>query len=127
MAKNMAKTSTKTKKKNGAMTLERFASAIQKDFQAIYKMIAEIMENMATKSDVWKVRQEMATRAELNEVRNDVRMITESMVSKADLERGFEPIKQDIREIKEAYIEDLRSRTGFIEKKLGIRPERRAA
>ena len=61
------------------MTLEDFALAIQNDYLAIRK-------DMATKADLWPIERDIKTMdSNVRDIRDDVKMITDTMVSKADL------------------------------------------
>lgn len=80
------------------------------------------------------VREEMATKQELGEVRAmvkdlraDVKMVTEVMVSKADL---AETVRRELDAApfaKESEVKELRERIAVVERKLGIEKARRAA
>jgi len=73
------------------------------------------------KEDIRQIRTEMmklATREELREVREDVKMITDSMVSKADLEALREELVREIKDGK--HIDQLRERLYLVEQKLGM-------
>jgi hypothetical protein len=62
--------------------------AIDGFFRAILEDLFAIRRDMATKDDIRQIREEMAnlaTRTVLREVRDDVRRLTDMMVSKADL------------------------------------------
>ena len=108
----------KTKIKKKPMTLEDFAGAIQKDYLAIRK-------DMATKDDLYALGTKMVTREEFRELRSDVKMITDTMVSKADL---ASTIAEELGKSEhERKIEDLRTRVNVLEQKVGIRPAHRAA
>jgi len=114
---------TKTKKK--AMTLDDFAVAIQKD-----------LARMATKGDIKAIREEMATKEDFRQIRGemgigfrnldaDVKMITEAMVSKADL---ADTLAEELAKSPYArQIQDLETRVHVLESKLGVKPTRRAA
>ena len=109
----------KTKTKKKPMTLEDFAGAIQTDLAC-----------MATKDDIrkdlWPMQRDIKTlTSNLRDVRNDVKMITETMVSKADL---ASTIAEELGKSEhERKIEDLRTRVNVVEQKLGIKPAHRAA
>jgi len=121
----MAAKQTKTKKK--AMTLDDFAVAIQKDHIALRKDVAtgfaEIREEMATKEDIRQVRAEVGIG--FRNLDADVKMITDAMVSKADLantlaeELGKSPYARQIQ--------DLQTRVNVLETKVGIKTTRRPA
>ena len=107
------------KPKKKAMTLEDFALAIQKDYLAIRK-------DMATKADLWPLERDIKTLdANVRGMRDDVKMITDTMVSKADLantlaeELAKSPYARQIR--------NLETRVHAVESKLGMKPSRRAA
>lgn len=115
----------KTKKK--AMTLDDFAVAIQKDYAALRKGMAtgfaEIREEMATKEGIRQIRAEMGIG--FRNVDADVKMLTDAMVSKADLANT---LAEELAKSPYArQIQDLQSRVNVLESKLGIKPSRRAA
>ena len=117
-----------SKPKKRTDSFDRYARAIQDDIAALGKSMKEgfqsIREEMATKDDIRQVREQMVTKGEFKEVRDDVKRITDAMVSKADLE---ETIRDDFGKSRHAkHIEDLRSRVGHIEEKLGMKPTRHA-
>ena len=95
--------------------MEDFAAAIQKD-----------LARMVTKDDLLPIQRDIRTlHANLKDVRDDVKMITETMVSKADL---AETLAEELA--KSSYgrrVDDLRTRVNVIEEKLGIKPTHRAA
>jgi hypothetical protein len=115
----------KTKPKKKAMTLDDFALAIQKD-----------LARMATKDDIKAIRDDMATKAELQQLRSemgigfrnfdaDMKMMAEAMVSKADLANT---LAEELAKSPYArQIQDLQTRVQVLEGKLGIKPTRRAA
>ena len=105
---------------------EKFATAIQKDITTMGTKIATmadtldlVVTTMATKDDLWKLRQDMATREELRELREDIKRITDVMVSKADLEALRDELILEIRSGK--TVEELRERLAVVEGKLGIK------
>ena len=112
------------KPKNKINTLDEFAAAIHRDYVAI-------SEKMATKDDIQSIRGEMATKLELGEVKmtlkhiqEDVKQITDNMVSKAGLENT---IRDEFGKSDHAKkIEKLHERVSRIEEKLGIRETRHA-
>jgi hypothetical protein len=106
-------------KKRKPMTLEDFAVAIQKDYLAIRK-------DMATKADLWPIERDIKTLdGNVRDLRNDVKMITDTMVSKADLANT---LAEELAKAPYArQIEDLRTRVNVLEGKLGIKPNHRAA
>jgi hypothetical protein len=111
----------KPKPKKKPATFDTFFRAIQEDLFVIRK-------EMATKEDIRAIRGEMAnlaTRAELREVRDDVKRVTDMMVSKADLEALREELLREIKDGK--HIDELRERLVVVERKLGIEKSRRAA
>jgi len=118
-----------TKKK--PMTLEDFAAAVHKDYLDIRKEMAtkedirELRSEMATKSELYALSQKVVTREEFRGIHSDVKMITDSMVSKADLEALREDLLHEMRHGNP--IEGLRERLEIVEKKLGIKSTRRAA
>ena len=102
-------------KKKKPMTLDAFAVLIQKD-----------LSRMATKEDLWPMQRDIKTlTSQLKEAREDVKQITDSMVSKADLANT---IGEELA--KSAYarqLHDLHHRVNVLEEKLGIKPTHRAA
>jgi hypothetical protein len=118
-------TTKKTKPKKKAMTLDDFALAIQKD-----------LARMATKDDIKAIRDDMATKAELQQLRNemgigfrnidaDMKMMAEVMVSKADLANT---LAEELAKSPYArQIQDLQTRVHALESKLGVKPTRRAS
>ena len=125
----MAKPTTKKK----AMTIDDLAGAIQRDFLAIRKDMATkadiraIREEMATKQDLFELSQKMVTREEFRELRSDVKMITDAMVSKADLAETIRRELDTSPYAKETDVKDLRERLIRIEEKLGLKTTHRAA
>lgn len=117
----------KPKPKNKTMTLGDFALAIQNDYTALRKDMAtgfaEIREEMASKEEIRQIRAEMGIG--FRNVDADLKMMTDAMVSKADLantlaeELAKSPYARQIR--------DLENRVHALESKLGIKPSRRAA
>ena len=106
-----------TKKK--PMTLEDFAAAVHKDY-------LEIRKDMATKADLWPMQRDIKTLDKnVRELRSDVTMITDTMVTKADL---ASTLGEELA--KSAYarrIDDLHARVNALEQKTGIKPAHRAA
>jgi hypothetical protein len=124
---NMAK---ETQKK--PMTLEDFAAAVHRDYLALTKDmvrksdIRQIREEMATKADLWPMQRDIKTLDQnVRDLRSDVKMITDSMVSKADLANtlGEELGKSEYAR----HIDDLRNRVDILERKLRVKPTHRAA
>jgi hypothetical protein len=118
--------------KKKPMTLEDFATAVHKDYLEIRKDMAtkedirEIRKEMATKADLWPMQRDIKTLDKnLRDLRSDVSMITDTMVSKADLANtlGEELAKSQYAR----YIDDLQARVNVLEQKLGIKPSHRAA
>jgi hypothetical protein len=70
--------------KKKVRTLDDFAAAIHGDYLAIREEMA--IGFQAVGAEMGSIRDTMATKAELREVRDDVKRITDAMVSKADLE-----------------------------------------
>jgi hypothetical protein len=60
----------------------------------------------------------LATREELRDVREDVKRITDAMISKGDLEAVREELLREIRDGN--HIEPLRERLHLVEQKLGM-------
>ena len=121
----MAKPTTRKKPR----TLEDFAASVHKDYLAISRDMAtkEDLKRFATKDDLYALSQKMVTREEFHELRSDVKMITDSMVSKADL---AETIRRELDAspyAKETDVKDLRERLLCVEEKLGLKPAHRAA
>jgi hypothetical protein len=117
----------KTKPKKKAMTLEDFAVAIQKDYLSLRKDVAagfaQVRAEMATKAELRLLRREMEIG--FKNVNDDVKMITDTMVSKADLANT---LAEELAKSPYArQTKDLESRVNVLEGKLGIRPTRRAA
>jgi len=119
----MSAKQTKTKKK--PMTLDDFAVLIQKDFA-----------RMATKSDIEAIRAEMATKEEIRVLRtemriglknlnDDVKNVTDAMVSKADLANTL--AEELAKSPYGRQIADLQTRVHILERKLGVKPTHRAA
>jgi hypothetical protein len=115
-----------TKKK--PMTLEDFAAAIHTDLlrMATKDDIREIRKDMVTKADLWPMQRDIKTLDKnVRELRSDVTMGTESMVSKADLANT---LGEELA--KSAYsrrIDALDARVNALEIKAGIKPTHRAA
>ena len=115
------------------MKLADLAAAIQRDFLAIGRDMATktdiraIREEMATKEDLFALSQKMVTREEFSELRSDVKTITDSMVSKADLAEAIRRELDASPYVKEAEVKDIRERLSRIEEKLGLKTTRRAA
>jgi hypothetical protein len=121
----MAKPTTKKK----PMTLEDFAAAVHQDYLTMSKSMATKadLRRFATKDDLFTLGQKMVTREEFRELRSDVKMITDAMVSKADL---AETVRRELDAspyAKETEVKDLRERLLRIEEKLGLKPAHRAA
>ena len=115
------------------MTIDDLAGAIQRDFLAIRRDMATkadiraIREEMATKEDLFELSQKMVTREEFHNLQSDVKMITDSMVSKADLAETIRRELETSPYAKETDVKDLRERLLRIEEKLGLKPTHRAA
>jgi len=116
---------TKPKPKKKAMTLDDFAVAIQTDYMALRKDMATGFAHVReeTKEQARQLRAEMETG--FRNLDTDLKMITDVMVSKADLantlaeELAKSPYAREIA--------DLQTRVNILESKLGIKPIRRAA
>ncbi len=79
------------------------------------------LAGIATKADI----QKLATREELREVREDVKRITDVMVSKADL---AETLREELNKSEYAReVSELRARVERLEEKLGSDRARHAA
>jgi hypothetical protein len=118
--------------KKKSMTLEDFATAVHKDYLEIRKDMAtkedirEIRKDMATKADLWPMQRDIKTLDKnVRDLRSDVTMITETMVSKTDLANtlGEELAKSQYAR----HIDDLQARVHVLEQKLGIKPSHRTA
>jgi dsDNA-specific endonuclease/ATPase MutS2 len=117
-------TTSKTKKK--PMTLEGFAAAVHKDYLAISKNMATKadLDRFASKQDLYDLSQKMVTREEFRELQSDVKMITDTMVTKADL---TSTLGEELAKSEYAHqLKDIRDRVNALESKLGIKPARRA-
>jgi hypothetical protein len=117
----------KTKPKKKPMTLEDFAVAIQKDYLSLRKDVAagfaQVRAEMATKAELRLLRSEM--QIGFKNMNDDVRMITDTMVSKADLANTL--AEELAKTPFSRQIADHETRINAIESKVGIRPTRRAA
>lgn len=107
------------------MTLDDFAVAIQHDLARM--ATKDDLKHMATKDDI----RDMATKQDIRDIhkgmadiRADVKMVTDVMVSKADLEALREELLREIRAGK--HIDELRERLAIVERKLGIAKNRAA-
>ena len=120
----------KSPNKKKSLTLEDFAAAIQKDYRALNKKMdtqyRAIRKDMATKADLWPMQRDIKTlEKNVHELQEDVKMITETMVSKADL---AETLAHELAKSEYArQLGDIRERVNVLESKLGIKPIRRAA
>ncbi len=112
------------KRKKKSLTLDRFAVLIQQDLARI--ATKHDLANFVTKDDIWPIQRDVNTLiSQMRDVRGDVQMITETMVSKADLANTLAAELE-----KSAFarqVADLDQRVQVIEKKLGIKHLRRAA
>ena len=118
---------TKPKAKKKPMMLEDFAAAVHQDYLAIRKDMAtkKDLERFATKDDLYGLSQKMVTREEFRNLHSDVKMITDSMVTKADLANT---LAEELAKAPYArQLEDLRTRVTALESKLGTKPMRRGA
>jgi hypothetical protein len=124
----MINTMAKPKIKKKPMTLDDFAAVIQRDIarMATKGGLQAIREEMVTKADLWPMQRDIKTLDKnVRDLRDDVKQITDAMVSKADLART---IGDELA--KSAYagqIGELRNRVNVVEEKLGIKPARRGA
>ena len=118
------------KPKKKQMTLEHFAAAIQNDYLALGKKMESgfqsIREDMASKEDVRKLRNDMATHTALVDVHEDVKRLNEIVVSKADLSEAIRRELDASPYAKEAEVKDLHERLLRVEEKLDMKPRRRA-
>jgi hypothetical protein len=116
-------TAKQTRPKKKPLTLDDFADAIQRD-----------LARMVTKDDLKVIRED--TKEEIRQLRvetgmgfrnldADVKMMTDAMVSKADLANT---LAEELQKSPYArQIGDLQARVNILESKLGIKPTRRAA
>jgi hypothetical protein len=92
---------------------EPYARAIQNDIAGLGRSMKEgfqsIREEMATKVEFRELK------ADIKDLRGDLKMLTDVMVSKSDLERALDESKP---------IADLRERIERVEGKLGIKASR---
>jgi hypothetical protein len=117
--------SAKTKVGKKGTSFQGFARALQTDIARLGKSMETGFT--ATKEDIRKVREEMATRAALLEVRDDVKRLNEIVVSKADLSETIRRELDASPYAKEADVKDLHERMLRVEEAVGIKPKRRAA
>jgi hypothetical protein len=121
----------KQKTKTKELSFEHYARAIQTDIAQLGRQVAEgfksIREEMATKEDLFNLGQKMVTREEFRELRSDVKMITDSMVSKADLSETIRRELDASPYAKESEVKHLSERMLRVEEAVGIKPKRRTA
>lgn len=82
----MSTTPNKTRTK--PLTLDNFAIVIQKDLarMATKQDLIAMREEMATKADLWPMQRDIKTLDKnVRDIRDDVKNVTDAMVSKADL------------------------------------------
>ena len=115
----------KTKLKKKAMTLDDFAVAIQRDYTALRKEMASGFTEMheEIKENSRQLRAEMGIG--FRNLDADVKMLTDAMVSKADLANTLAEELAKSPYVRQ--IADLQTRVNALESKLGIKPTRRAA
>lgn len=110
------------------MTLEDFAAAIHTDLlrMATKDDLREIRKDMATKTDLWPMQRDIKTLDKnVRELRSDVKMITDSMVSKADLANT---LADELAKSPYARrIDAIDARVNVLEQKAGIKPSHRTA
>jgi hypothetical protein len=113
------------KSKKKAMTLDDFAVAIQKDYTALRKDMAAGFAHVReeTKEQARQLRAEMGIG--FRNLEADVKMMTDAMVSKADLANTL--AEELAKSPYTRQIADLQTRVDVLESKLGIKPTRRAA
>ncbi len=115
----------KAKLKKKPMTLDDFAMAIQKDYTSLHKDMANgfevLRKDMKENTDTLRAEMGMGFR----NIGADLQMITDAMVSKADLARTL--ADELARSPYTREISDLSARVTALEEKLGIKPTRRAA
>ena len=113
------------------MTLDDFAMAIQRDISSLRDDMtagfSAVREEMATKDDLYALSQKMVTREEFRNLQSDVKMITDSMVSKVDLAETIRRKLDTSPYAKETELKDLRERPLRVEEKLGLKATHRAA
>jgi hypothetical protein len=114
----------KTKPRKKAMTLDDFAVLIQRDIARM--ATKDDLKVLPTKNDLWPLQRDIKTLdTNVRDLRDDVKMITDTMVSKADLANT---LAEELAKSPYArQISDLQTRVNVLESKLGIKPGRRAA
>jgi len=107
------------------MTLDDFAVAIQRDYTALRKEMASGFTEMheEIKENSRQLRAEMGIG--FRNLDADVKMLTDAMVSKADLANTLAEELAKSPYVRQ--IADLQTRVNALESKLGIKPTRRAA
>jgi hypothetical protein len=123
----------KTKPRKKAMTLEDFAAAIQTDLARM--ATKDDLKGLATKQELATIREEMATKQDLQQfaTKKDLEAVGEEMaISFSTLGDRIVNAKDELQEqiagLKYAKeIDELRARVHTLERKIGIRPTRRAA
>ena len=121
-------TAKKTKPRKKLLTLDDFAEAIQTDLARMVTKedIQAIREEMVTKADLWPMQRDLKTLDKnVRDLRDDVKMVTDAMVSKADLANTL--ADELAKSPYTRQIEDLQTRVNVLESKLGVKPTRRAA
>jgi hypothetical protein len=115
----------RTKSTKKPMTLDDFALVIQQDYASVRKDMAtgfaQIREE--TKEDIRVLRNEM--RIGFKNLNDDVKMITDTMVSKADLANTL--AEELAKSPYGRQIADLQTRVHILERKLGVKPTHQAA
>ena len=112
--KNIMATPTKKKK---PMTLDAFAVLIQKDLSrmATKDDLAAVVIADHLKGSLWPIQRDVKTlTSQLEDVRDDVKQITDNMVSKADLEAVREALLHEMRHGKS--IEEVWGRLLLVER-----------
>ena len=114
----------KSKPRKKAMTLDDFAVLIQRDIARM--ATKDDLKVLPTKNDLWPLQRDIKTLdTNVRDLRDDVKMITDTMVSKADLANT---LAEELAKSPYArQISDLQTRVNVLESKLGIKPSRRAA
>ena len=92
---------------------------MDKDVQDAFKLLGNqitegfvsVRQEMATKQDLESIRQEMATKQDLESIRQDVESIRQEMATKQDLEsiRQEMATKQDVKRIIREEVQDIRN------------------
>lgn len=118
------------------MSFEGHARAIQTDIARLTKTVESGFKSMREEIDAVResmtkgfaeVRREMATKAELRELRDDVQRMNDIMVSKADLSEALRRELDRAPYARESDVRDLQTRMMRIEGVLNLKGKHRAA